>query len=401
MLNLDSKKKYVIACSYGPDSMALLDMAIKDKLDIVVAHVNYHKRDVSNFEEESLRKYCKDYGVQIEILDTASLKCDGNFQNWARKVRYEFFAKVLKKYSADAVLVAHQQDDLIETYLMQKQRGGFVRYSGIAEKTTIFDVPVVRPLLNYSKADLEAYDGNNNVPYSIDASNLTNDYTRNRIRHEVVEKLSKEERQKILSELASKQNTVGSFSEIIDLEAFLRFSDEQITFFISDFVEENEKHIDISKKFVSEIKTAFSSKKTFVKIKLTNNLYIQKDFNFVELIDSRKQINYSYMLNQNDFVDDELFLISFKDGFDRNLSEFDFPITVKPLFKKDVIELSDYHAEVRRLFIDWKMPHFLRECWPGFYNKDGILIYIPRYREKFVDNHKTKFVIKFSKPFQK
>ena len=401
MLNLDSKKKYVVACSYGPDSMALLDMAIKDKLDIVVAHVNYHKRDVSNFEEESLRKYCKDHGVQIEVLDTIGLKCDGNFQNWARKVRYEFFAKVLKNYSADAVLVAHQQDDLIETYLMQKQRGGFVRYSGIAEKTNIFDVPVVRPLLNYSKADLEAYDENNNTPYSIDVSNLTNDYTRNKIRHEVVEKLSKEERQKILSELASKQNTVGSYSEIIDLEAFLRFSDEQITFFISDFVEENEKHIDISKKFISEIRTAFSSKKTFVKIKLTNNLYIQKDFNFVELIDSRKQINYSYMLNQNDFVDDELFLISFKDGFDRNLSEFDFPITVKPLSKKDVIELSDYHVEVRRLFIDWKMPHFLRECWPGIYNKDGKLIYIPRYREKFVDNHKTKFVIKFSKPFQK
>ena len=401
MLNLDSKKKYVIACSYGPDSMALLDMAIKDKLDIVVAHVNYHKRDVSNFEEESLRKYCKDRGVQIEVLDTTGLKCDGNFQNWARKVRYEFFAKVLKKYNADAVLVAHQQDDLIETYLMQKQRSGFVRYSGIAEKTTIFDVPVVRPLLNYSKADLEAYDGNNNVPYSIDVSNLTNDYTRNKIRHEVVEKLSKEERQKILSELASKQNMVGSYSEIIDLENFLRFSDEQITFFISDFVEENEKHIDISKKFVSEIKTAFSSKKTFVKIKLTNNLYIQKDFNFVELIDSRKQINYSYKLNQNDFVDDELFLISFKDGLDRNLSESDFPITVKPLSKKDVIELSDYHAEVRRLFIDWKMTHFLRECWPGVYNKDGKLIYIPRYREKFVDNHKTKFVIKFSKPFQK
>lgn len=401
MLNLDSKKKYVIACSYGPDSMALLDMAIKDKLDIVVAHVNYHKRDVSNFEEESLRKYCKDRGVQIEILDTVSLKCDGNFQNWARKVRYEFFAKVLKKYKADAVLVAHQQDDLIETYLMQKQRGGFVRYSGIAEKTTIFDVPIIRPLLNYSKADLEVYDENNNVPNSIDVSNLTNDYTRNKIRHEVVEKLSKEERQKILSELASKQNAVGSYSEIIDLETFLRFSDEQITFFISDFVEENEKHIDISKKFVSEIKTAFSSKKTFVKIKLTNHLYIQKDFNFVELIDSGKQINYYYKLNQNDFVDDELFLIFFKDGLDRNLSVSDFPITIKPLSKKDVIELSDYYAEVRRLFIDWKMPHFLRECWPGIYNKDGKLIYIPRYREKFVDNHKTKFVIKFSKPFQK
>ena len=401
MLNLDSKKKYIIACSYGPDSMALLDMAIKDKLDVVVAHVNYHKRDISNSEEESLRKYCGDHNVQIEVLDTANLKCEGNFQNWARKVRYQFFAEVLKNYSADAVLVAHQQDDLIETYLMQKQRGGFVRYLGIAGKTTIFGVPVIRPLLNYSKTVLEAYDKANNVPFSIDVSNLTNDYTRNKIRHEIVEKLSKDERQKILSELVNKQNKVGSYSEIIDLEVFLDFSDEQITFFISDFVEENDKHIDISKKFVSEIRNAFSSTKTFVKIKLTNNLCIQKDFGFVELIDSRKQISYLYKLNQKEFIEDELFTISFKDGLDRNLTEADFPITIKPLSKKDIFELSDYSCEVRRLFIDWKMPHFLRDCWPGIYNKDGKLIYIPRYREKFIDNHKTKFVIKFSKPFQK
>jgi len=401
MLNIDLKKKYVIACSYGPDSMALLDMAIKDELNLVVAHVNYHKRDVSNFEEKSLREFCKKNKIQIEVLDTASLKCEGNFQNWARKIRYEFFAAVLKKYQANAVLVAHQQDDLIETYLMQKMRGGFVRYTGIAEKTTLFNVPIIRPLLSYSKAELELYDKNYGVPFSIDVSNLSNDYTRNKIRHEIVEKLTTEERKQILTELSNKQNTIESYSEIIELNTFLSFSDEQATFFISDFVEENEKHIDISKKFVSEIKTAFASKKTFVKIKLTKNLCIQKDFNFVELVDLRKQIKYSYKLNPIDLVDDDLFFISFKDGLDRNLSKSDFPIEIRPLSRKDIIELSDYSCEVRRLFIDWKMPHFLRECWPGIYNKDGKLIYIPRYREKFVDNHKTKFVIKFSKPFQK
>lgn len=401
MLNIDSKKKYVIACSYGPDSMALLNMAIKDKLNMVVAHVNYHKRDVSNFEEQSLREFCKKHNIQIEVLDTTGLKCEGNFQNWARKIRYEFFARVLIKYKADAVLVAHQQDDLIETYLMQKKRGGFTRYSGIAEKTTIFDVPIIRPLLSYKKAELEDYDKKNNVPFSVDVSNLANDYVRNKIRHEVVEKLTDEERKQIISELNRKINSIESYSEIIELSTFLSFSDEQVTFFISDFVEENEKHIDISKKFVSEIKTAFASKKTFVRIKLTDYLCIQKDFGYVELIDLRKQIMYSYKLTMHDLVNDDLFFISFEAGLDRNLSESDFPITVKPLSKKDVIELSDYHAEVRRLFIDWKMPHFLRECWPGIYNKDGKLIYIPRYREKFVDNHKTKFVIKFSKPFQK
>ena len=55
MKSLSKKAKYIVACSYGPDSMALLNMLIEEKYNVVVAHVNYHKRDVSNFEEESLR----------------------------------------------------------------------------------------------------------------------------------------------------------------------------------------------------------------------------------------------------------------------------------------------------------------------------------------------------------
>ena len=87
MIALDKSKRYVVACSYGPDSMALLDMLLKEHYDVVVAHVNYHKRDVSNFEEQSLRNYCQEHSVKIEVLDTKELKCIGNFQNWAREIR--------------------------------------------------------------------------------------------------------------------------------------------------------------------------------------------------------------------------------------------------------------------------------------------------------------------------
>ena len=123
----DPKSKYVVAVSFGPDSMALLNMLILEKVDVVVAHVNYHRRPESNYEEESLRKFSEQYKIPIEVLDTNGLTPDKNFQSWARKIRYDFFKKVADKYSANGVLVAHQEDDVIETYIMQKQRGNLVK----------------------------------------------------------------------------------------------------------------------------------------------------------------------------------------------------------------------------------------------------------------------------------
>ena len=127
MFNLDKNQKYVVACSFGPDSMALLDMLQKQSYQIIVAHVNYHKRNESNSEEKALRKYCFDHFIPCEVLDTKGMTCDKNFQEWAREVRYQFFKKVVEMYDAKAVLVAHQQDDLLETFLMQEQRGGIVQ----------------------------------------------------------------------------------------------------------------------------------------------------------------------------------------------------------------------------------------------------------------------------------
>lgn len=398
MLNLDKSKKYVIACSFGPDSMALLDMAFKENFSIIVAHVNYHKRDVSDFEEESLKEYCKARNIPFERLDTSNLKCEQNFQGWARKIRYEFFKNVLEKYNADAVLVAHQQDDLIETYLMQKNRSIIVKYQGIAEKTSIFGVEIIRPLLGKSKQELIDYNKKNNVPFSIDESNLTNNYSRNKIRHEIVEKMSVEEREKVLSEIAKFKEEPLIQNDKMLLEEFLLLSDKQLTYWISNFIEANSTHKDISKSFLDEIRKAIKSKKTFVEISLVDQLFLVKDYGLVYLFNKAKRVSYSYHYNKGDVVDDELFLIDFRKGQnERNIKDEDYPLAIKPLNKNDYILVKDYECEVRRLLIDWKMPHLLRDCWPGIYNCQGKLIYIPRYRPEFVDKHTSKFVIKFSK----
>lgn len=397
--NLDKKNKYVVACSFGPDSMALLDMLIKEKYKVIVAHVNYHKRDASNFEEESVRKYCLEKNVPCEVLDTAGMKCDKNFQEWAREVRYDFFKKVSQKYGAAAVLVAHQQDDLIETFLMQQKRKSIVKQWGIAEEITIFDVRVIRPLLGYSKQELLKYDDENNVPYAIDISNLSDDYERNRIRHSTVEKLTKDERTEILNKIANlNKDKTYAMKDNWSVMEFLILSDEEIVLSISKYLSKFKEHVSLSASFVLEIKKAFSSSKTFVEIELTDNISLIKDYDFVYFSNSVDPVSYLYKINKRDIIDDGFFYIDLSNGQEeRNVSDEDYPLMVKPVDKKDVVMINDYSCEVRRLFIDWKVPHYYRNIWPGIYNKDGKLIYVPRYREQYVDSHTSKFVIKFAK----
>ena len=395
LLQLD--KKYVVACSFGPDSMALLDMMVNEGYDVVVAHVNYHKRDVSNFEEFSLKFYCKDHNIPIEVLDTGNMIVEGNFQDWARNVRYEFFAHVVEQYDADAVVVAHHQDDLLETYFMQKNRRSIVKYWGIAEKTMLKVVKILRPLLAYSKKDLMRYVTENSIPYSIDESNLRDDYTRNKIRHEIVEKLTDGERAKILEEIDALNSSIRSSTKTSwNVSEFLELPDRDIVMSISNYLESSGEHKNISKAFVREIRKAFSSKKKLVEISLLDSIFIIKDYDQVLIFDESNVPNYKFSINADDEINNELFHIIFHKGEnDRNITDNDYPLIVKPVDPKERFRIRHYQAKINRLFIDWKMPHRYRKCWPGIYNKDGKLIYIPRYRKEFVDEHSSKFYIKF------
>ena len=213
-----------------------------------------------------------------------------------------------------------------------------------------------------------------------------------------MEILEPKKRAKILDEIYSQNEAKISSRVSFDLDEFLNLDDASLTFTISDFIERESSHKDISKSFIDEIRKAFKSKKAYVEISLGKNLIICKDYSHVYLLNKKDVVYYCYKLNCDDVVDDDLFEIDFsKASEDRNIHEYDFPITVKPVNKNDLYSVKDYEVSVRRLFIDWKLPHYLRYSWPGIYNRDSKLIYIPRYREEFVDKHQSKFVIKFIK----
>ena len=84
---------------------------------------------------------------------------------------------------------------------MQKQRGGIVDYYGIKEDVCLFQMKVYRPLLSYSKQALESYCKAHKIEYGIDESNLSDDYTRNYIRHHIVAKMDEQQRYQCLSQM--------------------------------------------------------------------------------------------------------------------------------------------------------------------------------------------------------
>ena len=215
MLNLEKNKKYLLACSYGPDSMALFDMLLKEGYRFAVAHVNYHLRKEADDEEIDLRNYCLINGVGIFVKSVRENLGDNNLEAKCRDIRYNFFIDVVKQNGFDALLVAHQEDDLIETYLMQKRRKNLVNYFGIKEISYFTDVEIIRPLLKYRKKELLIYCRMFGVPYAIDKTNLEDHFLRNQLRHSVVEKMSQEERKEILNEIDTENKKLAIIFEKI------------------------------------------------------------------------------------------------------------------------------------------------------------------------------------------
>jgi tRNA(Ile)-lysidine synthase len=182
-----------VACSGGIDSMVLLDLLSTVHQHIHVLHVNYHLRgEDSNLDQQLIEKECNRRTIPFTVLEV-DLKSElnannGNLQDKARKVRYEFFEKQLSKKSSKLV-VAHHQDDQIETFFIN-----IARKSGIMGLSAMLPIHnnVLRPLLSISRADIIQYAHEKGVNWREDKSNLENTYQRNKWRNIFLPLIEKE-----------------------------------------------------------------------------------------------------------------------------------------------------------------------------------------------------------------
>lgn len=177
----------VVACSGGADSVALLYLLHRLGYSLSVAHVNHHLRDeASDEDEQSVRDHAAHLGLGIEVFhaDPEALKAaPEGLQAAARKIRYAFFSRYRADAGASLIVTAHQLDDLVEGYLWHLMRGSHWRgFAGIPERHEA----LVRPLLPFRSKELRAWLRSEGISWREDPSNLSSDYSRNRIRHELI-----------------------------------------------------------------------------------------------------------------------------------------------------------------------------------------------------------------------
>ena len=187
----------IVACSGGPDSMALLSLVIKLKketgIKVIVAHINHNVRVESESEKDFVYDCCVENDFIFEYMKIE--KYDGyNFENEARDKRYSFFDELVNKYNCKFVLTAHHGDDLMETILMRIVRGSSLKgYSGFSRISERCGYSILRPLIHMTKDEILEYDKDNGIHYVIDKTNFLDVHARNRYRKYILPDLKKED----------------------------------------------------------------------------------------------------------------------------------------------------------------------------------------------------------------
>lgn len=217
------KGKYILAVSGGVDSMVLLDLLVKKPgLKLVVAHFNHQIRPDSVDDENLVAVKVKKYGLGLEI-GRGGLGQNAS-EAEARQARYKFLNSVKAKHNAKAIITAHHQDDLIETALLNLLRG-----TGPRGLVALGSNPqVIRPLVNSTKSDIERYAKNHKITWNEDPTNVDRSYLRNYLRHEILPKMTKIQRQRLLANIEKVAKNQRQHHEIIATISRILISKQKI-----------------------------------------------------------------------------------------------------------------------------------------------------------------------------
>ena len=150
---------FVVAVSGGSDSLALVsiikNLIQENKYKFFFAIVDHNLRKKSGAEALSVKRLLSKYGINLTILKNKK-KIEKNIQKNAREIRYNLLEKFCKKKKAKSLIVAHHQDDQVETFLIRLSRGSGVEgLSSMNEITTLKQgTSLIRPLLDFKKKEL-------------------------------------------------------------------------------------------------------------------------------------------------------------------------------------------------------------------------------------------------------
>ena len=185
---LESNSLVIAGVSGGADSTALLKVLLTLGYRCIAVHCNFNLRGAeSDRDQQFVSDLCHNLGVELIVCsyDTVSYAKQKNIsiEMAARELRYADFERIMQEHSASAICIAHHRDDSVETMLLNLIRGTGLRgLTGIKPKNG----RIIRPLLCVSRQEIEDWLKENGQPYVTDSTNLETDYTRNKIRLELL-----------------------------------------------------------------------------------------------------------------------------------------------------------------------------------------------------------------------
>lgn len=373
-----------MAVSAGPDSMALLSMCLEAGTSCAAAHVNYHHRKEAEEEESWVRFFCRQNHVPLHVLNEP-FEYSGNFEAAARTWRYDFFEKLVKENGYRGVLVAHHEDDLIETYFMQEEKNIVPACYGLAEEMMYHGILVRRPLLDMTKQELVSYCQSHDIRYYTDITNQDESLARNRIRHQMVAPMSKMERAMVRREIrmknAEKHERSCRVSTMIRSGSArlceYRKLPEADRFALLRKVIESGKHFSLS--FIRQTDAVLMDRDDF-ELPVSDRYLVQKDDRFF-LFEPHEE--YAFVFASLE----ELMAFEKKTDFKIlppekgvnavTVSADDFPLTIRSVRAADRIEMRFGFKKVHRFFIDRSIPLYQRHTWPVVENRSHQIILVP------------------------
>ena len=414
--------KIVVGCSTGPDSMALVDMLLKIReefnLYLIIAHVNHNIRQESYEEALFLKEYCARNHLIFESMIIEEYG-DDNFHNEARNIRYNFFENIVYKYEADYLMTAHHGDDLMETILMRMVRGSNLNgYGGFKRVVEMDGYQIIRPLITYTKKELEEYDMENHVPYYIDSSNTKDTYTRNRYRKYVLPFFKSEDHEVHLKFLkfSDSLNDACRFinhvcesaikrcmiHDTIIIDKFLmedEFIQREILYYLlSNFYQDD--LILIGDKHINIILQLIQSKKANSFINLPNDVVAKKKYNIFEITREVNAItSYEIEFDQYVILPNSHVIQKIEDTTNNSnnicrLSSQDIvlPLIIRTRKIGDKIKVKgmDGSRKVKDIFIDKKISLDERDSWPIVLDSKGEVVWIPGIKKSKFDKKKSE-----------
>lgn len=222
---IEKGDKVILAVSGGPDSTAMLylmnDLRNDLECSLHIAHLNHCLRgeesdeDAVFVKEQALKL---NIPITVEELDVKNLITDKeSLESGARRIRYEFFKKVMSDIQANKVAQGHTADDQAETVLMRLLRGSGTK--GLSGIPPIRDNIYIRPLIEISRSEVEAYLQSIDIQPRWDSSNLSTEYERNRIRHELIPLLESKYSPNIKSIFCQTAEILRAEDEFLDILA--------------------------------------------------------------------------------------------------------------------------------------------------------------------------------------